>query len=103
MYTQEDLSRPTVLASLGFNQKEINYLEHRPRRDLPSLYLRPYVNRFTDEYRPFDAGLNHLDEITFRLVPTSGPPIRVSVTVESALVTWSLPTNQKHGSPVYRH
>jgi monoamine oxidase len=65
MYTQEDLSRPTALASFGFNQKEISYLEHHPWRDLPSLYLRPYVDSFADEYRPFDARLNHLDEITF--------------------------------------
>src|SRR5439155_8895090 len=28
------------------------------------LYHAPYLDAFHDEYRPFDAGLNHLDQIT---------------------------------------
>ncbi len=64
-YTDDDLANPTVLAKFGFNQREIDFLAHHPWWDLASLYLKPYLDSFPDEYRPFDAGLNHLDHVTF--------------------------------------
>ncbi len=64
-YKEEDLAHPKVLAAFGFNKREIDYLEHHPWWDLPSLYLKPYLDSFPDEYKPFDAGLNDLDEVTF--------------------------------------
>ena len=65
MYTEADLSNPTVLARFGFNQREIEYLTGHPWWDLASLYLKPYLDNFHDEYKPFDAGLNQLDQISF--------------------------------------
>ena len=65
MYTEADLSNPTVLARFGFNQREIEYLTGHPWWDLASLYLKPYLDNFHDEYQPFDAGLNQLDQISF--------------------------------------
>ncbi len=65
IYTDEDLANPAVLAKFGFNQREIDYLAHHPWWDFASLYLQPYLDSFPDEYRPFDAGLNHLDQVTF--------------------------------------
>ena len=58
------LADPKVLAGLGFNAKEIAFLAREPWWKLPEIYYAPYVDAFKDEYRPFDAGLDHLDEVT---------------------------------------
>jgi monoamine oxidase len=63
MYSENDLQSPNVLKTLGFNQKEIQFLARHAWWELPSLYFDPYLDKFTDEYRPFDAGLNQLDHV----------------------------------------
>jgi monoamine oxidase len=67
-YTDEDLANPKILAAFGFNQREIDFLRQHPWWDLPSLYLNPYLDSFPDEYKPFEAGLNNLDDVTFNEV-----------------------------------
>lgn len=62
--TEEMLADPKVLAGLELNAREIAYLQAHPFWDLASLYYAPYVSAFTDEYRPFDAGLGHLDAMS---------------------------------------
>lgn len=62
-YTEEMLADPSVLRKFGFNEKEINYLSKNPWWDLESLYVKPYLDKFTDEYEPFNAGFNDLDKI----------------------------------------
>ena len=64
MYTPEMLADRKVLGTLGLNRAEIDYLTKHPFPELASLYFAPYVDRFEDEYRPFDAGLNSLDELS---------------------------------------
>ncbi len=64
MYTEEELQHRNVLKKLEFNQPEIDHLAHHPWWDLPMLYFRPYVDRFENEHRPFDVGLNYLDQMT---------------------------------------
>ena len=64
MYTTEMLADRKVLASLGLNRREIDFLRHHPFPELASLYFAPYVDSFKDEYRPFDAGLNELDRLS---------------------------------------
>src|SRR5260370_25262912 len=64
LYTEEMLADPKVLAGFGFNQREIDFLAREPWWKLPALYYAPYLDAFPNEYRPFDAGLNHLDQIT---------------------------------------
>jgi monoamine oxidase len=64
MYTPEMLADPTVLASFGFNPREIDTIVRTTLRELPWMYYQPYLDRFEDEYRPFDAGLDHLDALT---------------------------------------
>jgi monoamine oxidase len=64
LYTEEMLADPKVLASLGLNGREVEYLASHPFWDLASLYYKPYVDSFADEYRPLDAGLNHLDRLS---------------------------------------
>jgi monoamine oxidase len=46
------------------NRREVEYLRTHPWPELASLYYAPYVDSFRDEYRPFDAGLNHLDQLS---------------------------------------
>lgn len=62
--TEEDLHNRRFLNHLGFNQREVDFLAHEAWWNLPMLYFRPYVNKFKDEYKPYEAGLNHLDQIT---------------------------------------
>ena len=64
MYTPEMFADRKVLGTLGLNRREVDYLTTHPFPELASLYFAPYVDRFEDEYRPFDAGLNSLDQIT---------------------------------------
>jgi monoamine oxidase len=63
-YTEEMLADRQVLAKLGLNAREIEYLAAHPFAELGSLYFAPYVDSFENEYRPFDAGLNALDAIS---------------------------------------
>ncbi len=62
-YTEEMLSDKTVLSKLGFNAKEIQFLSKNPYWDLNSLYVNPYLDKFTDEYQPFGAGYDDMDTV----------------------------------------
>lgn len=64
LYSEEDLANPKVLSGFGLNQKEIKYLSQHAWGELPHLYLDKYADAFHDEYKPFDAGLNQLDEMS---------------------------------------
>lgn len=63
-YTETMLADPVILRSLGFNEKETDYLAHHPWTDLQLLYQGPYLDKFRDEYQPFGLGLDELDKIT---------------------------------------
>jgi monoamine oxidase len=63
-YTEEQLQDPAVLKSFGFNQREVDFLAKQGWTALPQLYFGPYLDAFKDEYDPFSAGLNKLDEIS---------------------------------------
>jgi monoamine oxidase len=60
-YTEEQLADKTTLAAFGFHAREIDYIREHGWRELPMLYLAPYVARFKDEYQPFGVGLDELD------------------------------------------
>jgi monoamine oxidase len=62
--TEEQLADPKVLASLGFKQREIDFLGREPWWKLPALFYAPYLDAFHDEYQPFGVGLDHLDSMT---------------------------------------
>jgi monoamine oxidase len=64
-YTEEMLADPVVLKQFGFNEKEVKYLAENPWWDLESLYVKPYLDKFTDEYQPFNVGYDELDKIPF--------------------------------------
>ena len=104
-YTDEDLADAKVLAAFGFNQREIDYLQLHPWWDLASLYLRPYLDSFPDEYKPFDAGLNNLDEVTYNDVlkkdGASGAALQFIGNEGSALhVIWHAAVLKKRGVPL---
>jgi monoamine oxidase len=63
-YTAQMLGDRRVLAGLGLNQREIDYVAHHGWPAFSMLYLDRYLDAFPAEDRPFDAGLNHLDSLT---------------------------------------
>lgn len=63
-YTEEMLKDPVVLNNFGFNEREVNYLSANPWWDLKSLYVKPYLDKFKDEYQPFLNGYDELDKIS---------------------------------------
>ncbi len=63
-YTEGQLQDPKVLGSFGFNTKEVDFIVRRGWTELPMLYFGPYLDAIGDEYQPFGAGLDRLDEIT---------------------------------------
>ena len=65
LYTEEMLAEPKVLAGFGLNQREVDFLSHEPWWNLASFYFKPYLDSFKDEYQPFGAGLDQLDQISF--------------------------------------
>lgn len=62
-YTEAELADPVVLKKFGFNQKEIQFLSENPWPELRSLYNKPYLDKFTDEYQPFGVGYDDMDTI----------------------------------------
>ena len=63
-YSDEDLHSRTVLARLGFNQREIGFLAERPWAELPLLYFERYVDHVRDEANPFEPRLRELDALS---------------------------------------
>jgi monoamine oxidase len=63
-YSEKQLQDPAVLKALGFNQREVDFLARNGWTSLPLLYFGPYLDAFKDEFDPFSAGLNQLDEIS---------------------------------------
>ncbi len=62
-YSEKMLADPGVLKQLGFNEKEIEFLSRNPYGELPALYLDAYLDKFTDEYQPFNVGYDDLDGV----------------------------------------
>ena len=64
MYTEEMLADREVLKKFKLNRKEVDYLAQNPWWDLASLYYGPYLDDFSDEYQPFGAGHDDLDQVS---------------------------------------
>lgn len=62
-YTAEQLKDAAILAKFGFNDKEVKFLSQNPMYALNSLYLKPYLGKFTDPHQPFGVGYDDLDKI----------------------------------------
>src|SRR5262249_6964811 len=63
-FEEDDLHSRKVLAKLGFNQRESDFLARRPWPELTLLYLERYVDRIRDEADPFANGLGRLDQLS---------------------------------------
>jgi len=63
-YSQKELANPVVLKKFGFNEKEVQLLSQNPWYTLQSLYLKPYLDKFTDQYQPYGVGYDDLDKIS---------------------------------------
>jgi len=62
-YSEEMLRDPAILNKFGFNEREVKYLSANPWWDLESLYAKPYLDKFKDEYQPFHVGYDEWDKI----------------------------------------
>jgi monoamine oxidase len=62
-YTEEKLQEAKVLRSFGFNAREVDFIVRRGWTELSLLYFGSYLDAIGDEYQPFGAGLDRLDEI----------------------------------------
>ncbi len=60
-YTEEMLAVPATLLKMGFNQREVEFLSKNAFGELKALYIKDYLDKFTNEYEPFNIGLDHLD------------------------------------------
>jgi monoamine oxidase len=106
MYSEEDLRSRRVLAGFGLNQREIAFFERHPWWDAQSLYLDRYTAKFSDEYKPFSAGLNELDTVTLNDVlkkeGASDAYIRYAGSSGSALqAIWHLAILRLRGVPAW--
>jgi monoamine oxidase len=106
MYSEEALASPRVLGGLSFNRREIDFLKSHPWWDARGVYLDKYTARFTDEYQPFNAGLNNLDELSLNeLLKREGASaayIRHAGGGGSALqAVWHRGILKKRGVPVW--
>ena len=105
--TEEDLHNRSFLSELGFNQREVDFLAHNALWNLPMLYFGPYIEKFKDEYKPYDAGLNHLDQKTLGdLLRKDGASARAIQTIgdsdSSALhVIWHVAILNLRGVPLF--
>src|SRR5262249_49437906 len=63
-FTEDDLRSRKILNKLGFNQRESDFLAHRPWAELALLYLQRYVDELRDEMDPFANGLGRLDQLS---------------------------------------
>lgn len=62
-HSEEMLRDRGELKKFGFNEREINFLAENPWTELKSLYFKPYLDKFTDEYQPFQLGYDEWDKI----------------------------------------
>ena len=67
-YTEEMLADPAVLKRFGLNEKEVKFLSKNPWPNLQSLFTKPYLDKFTDEYQPFKVGYDELDKVPFSTI-----------------------------------
>jgi monoamine oxidase len=105
VYSDADLAKPAVLKKLGFNQKEIEFLSQNQWQERQNLYLAKYTGAFPDEYQPFSAGLNDLDNISLtQLLQREGasPAFQeLTGSTGSALhVVWHVAILNKRGVPL---
>jgi monoamine oxidase len=106
MYSEEELADAKVLAALGFNQREIEFLRRHPWGELRALYVDKYTSAFEDEYKPFAAGLNQLDGIPaselLKKEGASAAGVRFAGGSGSALhVVWHDAILKRRGVPLF--
>jgi len=65
----------------GFNKRETEFLVSNPTYDLRLLYLRPYFDKFKDEYQPFGIGYDHLENIPISDVYKKDGASKAAITI----------------------
>ncbi|MEO5889608.1 MAG: FAD-dependent oxidoreductase [Ferruginibacter sp.] len=61
-YSEEMLKDPAILKKFGFNEREVKFLSENAWGEFETLFTAPYLEKFTDEYQPFNIGYDDLDK-----------------------------------------
>jgi monoamine oxidase len=107
-YSDEMLADPAVLKKFGFNEREVKFLSENPWPELQTLYVKPYLDKFTDEYQPFGVGYDELDKIPMSDIYKKDGASKAAQgflggTETSALYgLWTAGIRQLNGIPVLR-
>lgn len=106
MHTPEMLADRSVLTGLNLNPKEIDFLARHEWWEFRLLYFKPYLDNFQNEYRPFDAKLDHFDLLTvtelLRKDGASDAAIRLIGGSSSALqAIWHAAILKLRGVPIW--
>jgi monoamine oxidase len=105
-YSEEMLADRAVLAKLGVNSREARFLSSHPLCELPALYVKSYLGKFTDELQPFGVGYDRLDDISmadfYGREGASPAAIRfMDAGAESALYSlWRFAVMEQRGIPL---
>jgi len=62
-YRAEQLRDAEVLKGFGFNEREVAFLREHAMYELPALFLKKYVDAFTDPMQPFGVGYDEYDKL----------------------------------------
>jgi monoamine oxidase len=106
IYSEEMLADRALLAKLGFNPRETHFLSSHPWCELPALYVKPYLAKFSNELQPFGVGYDRLDDISmaefYRREGASAAAIRFAdAGPESALYSlWRFAVMEQRGIPL---
>lgn len=104
-YTSEMLRDPAVLRKLGFNDREVQVLSQNPMHELKSIFVNKYLNKFTDPYQPFGAGLDDYDKFSiadlFKKEGASATALRFlgGNTTSALYYLWRLSVMKSRGIP----
>jgi monoamine oxidase len=104
-YTDEQLSDPKVLATFGFNQKEIKFLSSKPWYELQNMYLDKYVKEIKDIEHPLGTGHDEWDKIPvsdlYKKEGASEAALRYlgGNDVSALFTVWRIATTRSRGIP----
>ncbi|HTI94054.1 MAG TPA: FAD-dependent oxidoreductase [Puia sp.] len=62
-YRAEQMKDPVVLKGFGFNEREVEFLSQHPMYELSDLFVKKYIDKFSDPWQPFGVGYDDYDKI----------------------------------------
>ena len=107
IYSDEMLADAAVLKNLGLNEREIAFIHQNSYWELSTLFLKPYLAKFKDEYQPFGIGYDDLDTVPvseiYKREGASPGALRLlgGNSMSALLKLWQTAILQFRGMPIY--